>query len=90
MTLRARPKPAATAARKGGMVIWICLALAVGALYCIPDPGQRTPELWGIPVILLLFTAGMLVFVINRNLMILRAIFDAWHWAWRLWWRWRR
>jgi hypothetical protein len=72
------------------MIIIACLAIIVGALFCIPDsPGEKTPELWGMPVIMWLFAAGISVFAANRQVRIIRLFFDAWAWAVDLWWRWR-
>jgi len=72
------------------MIIIACLAIIAGALFCIPDsPGQKTPEMFGVPCIMWLFAAGMIIFAIHRHLRILRAFFDAWDWAVEVWWRWR-
>ena len=71
------------------MIIVACLAIIVSALFCIPEPGQKTPEMFGVPCIMWLFAAGMAVFAANRQVRITRLFFDAWAWAVDVWWRWR-
>jgi hypothetical protein len=65
------------------MIIIACLVIILGALFCIPDsPGEKTPEMFGVPCIMWLFAA-------NRQVRIIRLFFDAWAWAVDVWWRWR-
>jgi len=72
------------------MTIKLFLLLVFLAIVTLPDPGERPPELLGIPVIMWLLGIGMALFAAWRYGRIAQLIYEGWEWLSDLWWKVRR